>query len=116
MAQLGSGQQDPKPWSCFMKAKSFGFALLFLLLCSLAIAAQTDCPQHYRAGQAPDFVNEKLATKTQHRYQPEQERIGSDSQKIAALLNSVVKQLGSEELPESIPPLKQEEVVKNPFG
>ena len=37
------------------------------------------------------------------------------AQKIVTLLNSVVKQLGSEELPESIPPPKQEEVVKNPF-
>jgi endonuclease G, mitochondrial len=48
-----------------MKVKSFAFTLLFLLLSSLAIAAQTDCLQHYFGGQAPDFVNEKLATKTQ---------------------------------------------------
>jgi endonuclease G len=48
-----------------MKAKSLAFALFFILLSSLAIAAPTDRPQHYFGGQAPDIVNEKLAGKTQ---------------------------------------------------
>jgi endonuclease G len=48
-----------------MKVRSFTFALLFILLSSLAFAAQTNCPQHYFGGQAPDLMNEKLATKTQ---------------------------------------------------
>jgi endonuclease G len=48
-----------------MKIKAFALTVLYLLFASLAIAAPTDCPQHYWADQAPDFVNEKLATKTQ---------------------------------------------------
>lgn len=48
-----------------MKIKAFAFTALFLILTSLAIAAQTDCPQHYFGGQAPDLMNEKLAVKTQ---------------------------------------------------
>ncbi len=38
------------------------------------------------------------------------------AKKIAALLDSVVKRLSSEKLPDSIPPPKEEEVVKNPFA
>jgi hypothetical protein len=38
------------------------------------------------------------------------------AQKIAALLNSVVGQLSSEKLPESIPPPKETDTVKNPFA
>jgi hypothetical protein len=38
------------------------------------------------------------------------------AQKIAALLNAVVKRLSSEELPESIPPPKETDTVKNPFA
>ena len=37
------------------------------------------------------------------------------AQKIAALLNSVVKQLSSEKLPELMPPPKEADIVKNPF-
>jgi endonuclease G, mitochondrial len=48
-----------------MKLKSLAFTLFFLVLSSMAIAAQTDCPQHYFGGQAPDILNEKLATKCQ---------------------------------------------------
>lgn len=48
-----------------MKAKSFFFTVILLLASSLAIAAQTNCPQHYFGGQSPDFLNEKLSAKTQ---------------------------------------------------
>jgi endonuclease G, mitochondrial len=48
-----------------MKIKAFAFTVLYLVFASLAMAASTDCPQHYFGGQAPDFLNEKLATKTQ---------------------------------------------------
>jgi hypothetical protein len=65
MASVQTGQENLKLWSCFMKAKSFAFALFLILLSSLAIAGPTQCPQHYFGGQAPDFLNEKLATKTQ---------------------------------------------------
>jgi len=40
-------------------------ALLTILVSSLAIAASTDCPQHYFGGQALEFLNEKLSAKTQ---------------------------------------------------
>ena len=48
-----------------MKIKVLALTALTLFFASLAIAAQTDCPQHYFGGQAPDLMNEKLATKTQ---------------------------------------------------
>jgi len=38
------------------------------------------------------------------------------AQKIAALLNAVVEQLSSEKLPESIPPPKETDTVRNPFA
>lgn len=35
-----------------------------ILTASFAYAAQTACPEHYTGGQAPDFINRKLAAKT----------------------------------------------------
>jgi endonuclease G, mitochondrial len=34
------------------------------VLSSLAFAAPTNCPDHFASGQAPDFINQKLAAKT----------------------------------------------------
>jgi len=48
-----------------MKVRSFALALSFIPVPSLAFAAQTNCPQYHFGGQAPDLLNEKLATKTQ---------------------------------------------------
>lgn len=39
-------------------------ALIFSLVASPATAGQTDCPEHFAGGRAPDFINQKLATKT----------------------------------------------------
>lgn len=47
-----------------MKLKSLLFALILSLLASITVAAQTSCPKHYLDGQAPDFLNQKLAQKT----------------------------------------------------
>jgi endonuclease G len=38
--------------------------LLLTFLSSFALAAKTQCPQHYFGGQAPDILNGKLAQKT----------------------------------------------------
>lgn len=38
------------------------------------------------------------------------------AKKIAALINAVVEQLSSENLPKSIPPPKETDTVKNPFA
>ena len=51
--------------SGIVKIRSLFIALLLSLLSSFAIAASTECPQHYLGGQAPDFLNEKLSAKTQ---------------------------------------------------
>ncbi|MCJ7818271.1 MAG: DNA/RNA non-specific endonuclease, partial [Syntrophales bacterium] len=48
-----------------MKTRAILLALLLIFLSTFALAAQTQCPQHYFGGQAPDIVNEKLAPKTQ---------------------------------------------------
>lgn len=37
------------------------------------------------------------------------------ARKMADLLNAMVKKLSSEELPESLPPSKEADTVKNPF-
>ena len=34
-----------------------------LLFSAPALASQTDCPEHFTNGQAPDFINQKLITK-----------------------------------------------------
>lgn len=47
------------------KIQAFVVAALLALVSSLAIAASTECPQHYLDGQTPDFLNDKLAAKTQ---------------------------------------------------
>ena len=47
-----------------MKTRALLLALLLTFLSSFALAAQTQCPQHYFGGQAPDILNEKLAQKT----------------------------------------------------
>jgi endonuclease G len=39
-------------------------ALSILLSTSIALAAQTSCPEHFANGQAPDLINQKLADKT----------------------------------------------------
>jgi len=39
-------------------------ALIFSLATSSANAGQTDCPEHFAGGRAPDLINRKLATKT----------------------------------------------------
>lgn len=36
---------------------------LSLFAASFTYAAQTGCPEHFAGGQAPDFINQKLATK-----------------------------------------------------
>ena len=36
---------------------------LSLFIASIANAAQTDCPEHFAGGQAPDFINQKLTNK-----------------------------------------------------
>jgi endonuclease G, mitochondrial len=36
-----------------------------ILWTSVAIAAQTSCPEHYTGKQAPEFINQKLSAKTQ---------------------------------------------------
>lgn len=38
--------------------------LISLLAVSPVVAGQTDCPEHFAHGQAPDFINQKLTTKT----------------------------------------------------
>jgi len=48
-----------------MKIRSVLIAVLLTFLASWAIAAPTNCPQHYFNGQAPDFLNEKYSQKTQ---------------------------------------------------
>lgn len=48
-----------------MKTRAILLALLLIFLSTFALAAQTQCPQHYFGGQAPDILNEKLAPKTQ---------------------------------------------------
>lgn len=48
-----------------MKVRSLIIASFATLLASVALAAPTECPTHYLAGQAPDFLNEKLSSKTQ---------------------------------------------------
>ena len=35
------------------------------LALSPTFASQTDCPEHFAGGQAPDLINQKLSTKTQ---------------------------------------------------
>ena len=39
------------------------FFTIFTL--SVAMAGQTDCPEHFSDGQAPDLINQKLSAKTQ---------------------------------------------------
>jgi endonuclease G len=48
-----------------MKIRTILLALILACLSSLALAAQSLCPQHYFGGQAPDIVNEQLAQRTQ---------------------------------------------------
>lgn len=48
-----------------MKTRSILLALLLIFLSTFALAAQTNCPQHYWGGQAPDILNEKLSPQTQ---------------------------------------------------
>lgn len=48
-----------------MKKRATVLALLLTFLSTLALAAPTQCPQHYWGGQAPDIVNAKLQPKTQ---------------------------------------------------
>ena len=49
-----------------MKVRFFIFVVLFLgLLSSAVLAAPTNCPQQYLGGQAPDFLNQKLAAKAE---------------------------------------------------
>jgi hypothetical protein len=55
-----------------MKNKVLMLTGLYLVFASLAMAASTECPQHYFGGQAPDSMNDKLATKT-----PVMERLSS---------------------------------------
>ncbi|MDD2540643.1 MAG: DNA/RNA non-specific endonuclease [Desulfuromonadaceae bacterium] len=38
--------------------------LSFLLCASIALAAQTNCPEDFANGQAPDIINQKLSIKT----------------------------------------------------
>jgi endonuclease G, mitochondrial len=47
-----------------MKTRTLLLAVLLTCLSSFGLAAQSQCPQHYFGGQAPDIVNEKLAQKT----------------------------------------------------
>ena len=48
-----------------MKTRAILLAFILACLSSLALAASSQCPQHYFGGQAPDILNEKLAQKTQ---------------------------------------------------
>jgi endonuclease G, mitochondrial len=48
-----------------VKTRAILLALILVCLSSLALAAPSQCPQHYFEGQAPDILNEKLAQKTQ---------------------------------------------------
>jgi len=51
-----------------MKALIKLFAIVTIigsLALSPAFASQTDCPEHFAGGQAPDLINQKLSTKTQ---------------------------------------------------
>lgn len=41
------------------------FTLALILSTSIAFAGQTTCPEHFAEGQAPEFTNQKLDTKTQ---------------------------------------------------
>jgi len=41
------------------------FTIIGSLALSPAFASQTDCPEHFVDGQAPDLVNQKLSTKAQ---------------------------------------------------
>jgi endonuclease G, mitochondrial len=48
--------------------KSLHHLLLIVMLvlsAALADAAQTNCPEHFAGGQAPNFINQKLSYKTQ---------------------------------------------------
>ena len=48
-----------------MKNKVLTLTGLYLVFASLAMAASTECPQHYFGGQAPNLMNKKLVTRTQ---------------------------------------------------
>ncbi len=48
-----------------MKTCAVLLALVLAFLASVALAASTQCPQHYLEGQAPEILNEKLAPETQ---------------------------------------------------
>lgn len=48
-----------------MKTRALFLALVLACLSSLALAAPSQCPQHYFSGQAPDILNQKLTPKTQ---------------------------------------------------
>jgi endonuclease G len=48
-----------------MKIRTILLAFILACLSSFALAAPSQCPQHYFGGQAPDILNEKLAPKTQ---------------------------------------------------
>jgi endonuclease G len=48
-----------------MKVRSLLVVLIFAVLGSCALAAETSCSQHYLDGQAPDILNPKLTPKTQ---------------------------------------------------
>ena len=39
-------------------------SISFLLLSKIGMASQTSCPEHFNDGQAPDLINQKLASKT----------------------------------------------------
>jgi endonuclease G len=48
-----------------MKHRHLAFLTASILIStSIALAAQTNCPEHFAGGQAPDFVNQKLSVKT----------------------------------------------------
>lgn len=38
-------------------------SISFLLLSNIGMASQTSCPEHFNDGQAPDLINQKLASK-----------------------------------------------------
>jgi endonuclease G len=48
-----------------MKSRALVLAVLLAFFASFALAAPSQCPQHYAGGQAPDIVNKKLTPKTQ---------------------------------------------------
>jgi len=47
-----------------MKARSIVFAVFLVFFASVAMAASSPCPQHYLSGEAPDFLNPRLSTKS----------------------------------------------------